>query len=198
MKTLLAAAMLAIMATGASAATTGTWNFSLNGGGFFGSVSFTGTDQNNDGIISGTDVIKLRGTYGGGTLGGPSQFGLNFDQTFASLSYKIDGVFGDTGSDFVSYSNDQVVECDFEICGPGEDGLPQQVFVSSSFYFAGDFVSARHETNGTPDFIIYEKIGPQSVNGPISEISAVPLSASSGFLLAGLAGLLTFGRRRKI
>lgn len=203
MKLFLIAATVALMATGTSASTTGSWSFNIGGGRFYGSVTFAGTDKNNDGIISGAEVTSLQGSYGGGPQSGPGHYGVSFNETNTILSYDLDGIFGNTYSDYVSYSSQGYTICDFYFC-IGRTGVWQkEVYISQGYDFYNNTSLAIRKIYRTAPFEIIshlrlnEIIGPQLVNGPTLNISAVPLPASSGFLLAGLAALLACGRRRK-
>jgi len=200
MRLCLATVLTAVLATGASAATTGNWSFSLNGGGYEGTVRFSGTDQNNDGFLRSADgeVDDLFGRYSNGNFGSPYYAGISFDETYSSISYMIDGVFGDNNRDFIRYSHSFITTCPPHECGIDRNGNLYNITNYSNFYFAGDsaFAEAGDSISIMPRFSLSANIGPQIVTGPVSALSPVPLPASSFALLSGFLGLLLFRKRR--
>lgn len=190
--------LTAVLATSASAATTGNWSFSLNGDGFGGSVRFSGTDQNNDGFLRSADgeVTDLFGIYDNGSSRSPGYAGISFDKTYSSISYLIDGVFGNNSSDFIKYSRSLIATCPVYEFGSDQNENLYNITKYRYFYFSGNSTFLEYDDEVMPRFSLSVKIGPQIVTGPVSALSPIPLPASSFALLSGFLGLLLFRKRR--
>jgi hypothetical protein len=119
--------------------------------------------------------------------------GITFDLTYASLTYVIDGIFGDNNIDYVGFSNSFTNTCHFWICGWD----PYETYVTADFSFSGDVARYTRTEDGRLTRSLAENLGPQLVTGPISDIAPVPLPASAPLLLAGVMGLVALRRRRR-
>ena len=177
-----------------SVALSGDWSFSL-GGNWIGSISFSGSDRNNDGWIKSSDgeIFKLTGEYNNGNFGSPSFAGTSWND-FGNVAFYADGIIGNQAGEFVSFSRITNGLCSYYVCGADPmTGCLYEIEQYSYLVFDGNKVSSGVDINWSPYFILSDDIGPQVVSGP-SGLHPIPLPAPLG-LLAG--AILAFGALRK-